>query len=310
MNQQSANGKLDPTTAECQTAYGEISKTILKNSKNKDNAKIYQKMLELAQLKMAYRLATAKERTLEDYAKKSKDLTEFLKGESFPKELTDTFKKYGVEDSIALLKSIQEKNQKGFDYSNKKGFRMDNETAAAFMLYLSVKEQNLNQIPESLRFTESDAASVWALGKIAEKQRKDHSIDFKRTGSHNDNSNLLEFSVRVCQQSLRSDACGIDKGKLRSAAAVEQEIIEVNEDLVKLLGTSAKDFQAKNPTCFTNGCDTQKGIDTKDLANIQARLRDMVASDAMGHSKDLNIDFSKTTFKGGSLEIHLKNEAK
>jgi len=270
---------------DCDGAYTEISRALLKTQ---NGPKIYQEMLQLAELKMAYRLKDQKERTLENYARTAKDLQTNLNGQSLPQELTEAFKKYGLTASVQELK-------KASYYGSS---RINNVTAGAMIYYLSKNESD-DKIPTSLKFTEGDAAAVWALGKFAEQKSTGKTGAFRDFGS---NRNLLDFSVRVCQR-YPSTACG-KKDMKADAKKIEKDYEDLNVKLRSLIAQTAKAYQDSHPNCFSpnSSCMVNQGIDVNDLEHIKAELSRMLIDPA---NSGLQIDPSKSKFEKGDLSIHL-----
>ncbi len=281
----------------CDDAQIAVVEALLKSG---GNQKAFAAMVELAELKMVYRIANQPPppiNTIEKYVSGS-GLQQKIKDQAdFEQTLVDTYKNYGEEKDVERIKnSLSFLKDKPLSYQ--KQYRLDNDSASALVLYLSKFEANA---PKGLEFTETDAAALWALGQISERKSSDPK--FKKFGTNN---NLLNYSVRVCHQ-LSDGSCS--KGPVGNLsvddlkATHDQKEKELN-DAIQVAVKAVKD---QYPQCFTGDCDTNPALPAE-IVGIKKKLNELVIKGSLS-KKDgakFSIDAEKTKFIGGNLTLTLE----
>ncbi len=284
--------KPDPATV-CDQAKTEIVKLLLSNGQN---PKAFSDMVNLAQLKMAYRLAQPKppSHTIEDYLKTKKMQSIVRKSyetdEKLKTSVTTLYQKYGK------MTDINESNLMGNKELKYSKVRLTNDSASALILYLSQNEKDKSK----LAFTEQDAAAVWAQQNL---------IDVHQFQPGDANYNLLNFSTQVCQKFIEN-ACG-KQGKFRfNQDSIKKEYLTQNSAFEASIQKAAKDSMAAHPECFNAGAcasaDKTK-LGSMDIEELKGKISELVGKGSVGDAGSrLEIDSSKTTSVNGDLTVFLK----
>ncbi|NDG84085.1 MAG: hypothetical protein EBX52_03485 [Proteobacteria bacterium] len=293
-------------SGECDEVYGNIAKAIVGS---KDGPAVYAKMVDLAELKMAYRLAKDndpyEQRSLESYLNRAKDLKDQIVGSPVSEDLNKVYQKYGVANAGELIKGISDKiSAKKYSYSSKG--MVDNQTVGALMLYLATNEKD--DIPEAVKFTESDAASVWALGEIRKRNFKE--------GDTSGNSNLLKFTVRLCHKYPSKACAGKDNPDFKvakmDADAIAKSADASNKALAAQVNASLGDYRTQNPSCFEKCSTNADPLNNQDVKRVLAKLNQLISTDAK--NKDgpgvLNLDFKKMKITKDTIEFGNKPVSK
>ena len=273
-------------------AQAAISKLLL----SKEHQKLFGTMINIAQLKMAYRLANKNPpvTSMEAFLNKG-DLERLRNDTAFQGGLKATYEKYGLgEDVDALLNSNllfdKTKTELKYNYKNSGSLRLDNQGASAAILYLSAVDAKKNTKDELLDFTESDAAAVWALGKFAKE--KSNSAD----------RNLLTFSVRVCQMFKANNACagrssGLDVG---APNEVKKKLDESQRGFETALSSAYEAMDDNAKLCFKSECEEKPF----DIEKLRSALTKAVLNES--RSSGSKIDFTRTKGTNGVLELKFK----
>ncbi len=275
----------------CEEANVSIAKAVLAAP---GNEKILEKMVQLAELKWAYRIAKAAKgdaATLEGYVKLAPAL-EVKDTENLKKKVKESYEKYGINSDIEFLNEINAKRSNR-DYFQK-GRRLDNQTAGALSLYLSQNDGDDQTIPEEVKFKESDAAAIWALRTILEKK--------KGEGASSVSQNLLDFSVRLCK-TYGSRACGSSRPVISTEDAGTRAK-QLASEIEAAIKEKAEALKAAHSGCFTENCESGEPITAEQVAGIRDALLGMVSRTLNNGEPEIQIDFAKTKFENGSLALH------
>jgi hypothetical protein len=186
-----------PLVAPLVSCQDQAMQAIAKNLKD-GNADVLGKLFNLAAMKMAYKLEQTKDakkrslKNLEEYYTLNRStLDPALAPTGFSDDLKKTYAEYG---EYADLTKISTDSNKNYYYKYKhEGARLTNDNASAIVLLLS-KAPSDKSTPAISDFTETDAASIWAVEKIRLAHASDSSYKIG-----NLNGNLMNFSTRVEQ---------------------------------------------------------------------------------------------------------------
>ena len=280
--------KPDPATV-CDQAKTEIVKLLLSDG---HNPKAFSDMVNLAQLKMAYRLSQPKppSKTIEDFVNNHVDKTKLSES------VTKIYEKYGKRDAPSYLDISKNK----LDYNH---VRLTNDSASALILLLAQSEKG----NKKLAFTEQDAAAVWAQQHLIEMNLANHpdDKDYQPGGVY---YNVLNFSTQVCQK-FKEGKCGKQGVFDTNLVSIESEYKTKNKDFETSVQEAAKSTVAAHPECFNKNCAsaTITKLGSVDIEELKGKISELVGKGSMGDSgSKLEIDPTKTTSVNGDLTLYLK----
>ena len=262
-------------------------------------------LIKLAQLKMAYRLSSDKppSSTIEEYLNKS-GLAAIRANKDFPGKLKSVYESYGITDDLKKLKNsgLFDSKTAALNYTGKYPVPLDNQSASAAVLYLSMQDSSKDQ-KGALNFSEADAAAVWALGKFSETQKE-----------HSASRNLLSFNTRVCQmfeQRADGGSCGNgdptkkDKRfKLGDTASIQKSFDDQNKSFNDQVAQSVEKLKDEAKLCFTEQC-ADKSVVLKSDA-VEAAKKALTQAVMKGSVGAKTIDFQNTRSVNGTITIQMK----
>jgi hypothetical protein len=263
-------------------------------------------MIKLSQLKMAYRLSSDNppSSTIEQYLNKS-GLAAIRADSGFPEKLKSVYESYGITADLESLKKLGLFDSKvtALNYHGKGPVRLDNQSASAAVLYLSL--QDANKAPKSaLDFSEADAAAVWALGKFSTAQT---GKDWK---TKSENTNLLSFNTRVCQmfdQGAGDGSCGNGKNrfKLKDTASIQKSYEDRSKSFRDQVDRSVAKLEDEAKLCFTEQCADKRVVLKSDA--VEAAKKALTQAVMGGSVSGKSIDYQNThSGKDGIIEIKMK----
>ncbi len=274
-----------PPANPCDLARVELTQLILKN-----NPDLLSKMVNLAAIKMAYRMTGDKAhlRTLEEYSAKYQA---GMNGK-FSARLQSFYQTYGRAADQSQINRIF--NPKTSYY--KPSLRLDNGSASAVLLYLSAKSDS----KDKYAITEGDAAAVWAQSQV---------FSVKKMKIGEAEANQLNFSSQVYRlvgKILPSNGPGLTQAQLEAQIRTQQkEIYTAIENNVNKL----KEEQKKAcPQTVANCAAEDLKLGGLSLSEVQRHLATAVsksATDAEKNSAPVKIDFEKTSASNGVIDLKL-----
>ncbi len=266
---------------ECDKAKMQIVAKLLNNPKNK---KIYENMVRLAELKMAYRISQNKSDHFEAFVKKQGLHTKMKDDSEFQANLNEIYTEYGTEDDLKKLEVLE----KNFQYG-KKELRLNNASASAVILYLSQHEG-----PDAeAKFTKEDAAVIWAQQRLQNK----------KIGTAS--GNLMNFSTRVCRL-VKGRICGGSGASTISLSQIEKLSASNDTAMESALSEAAQETIQSNPQCFKECTEAQPKLGTESIAEIKSKLAKLVGKGTLNSSDNtytLKIKSAAANSNGFAIQV-------